>query len=353
MDTLTHALSGALLARATAPRAERESVLPLRRRMFVGALAAAFPDIDFVSSYISPLAYLYHHRGVTHSILLLPLWALLLSTLFALLWRMKPGWRAYVGVAALGIGAHIVGDIITAFGTIILAPLSDFRAALSTTFIIDLYFTGIILLGLLASWRWRTSRRPAQIALGVLASYVVAQWVLQQQAIDFGERYAEATGWRNVKVSAIPRPVSPFNWTVVVEEGGSRYRYAHVNVIRRDVKPAPSSQTGFVARLDAAYRPLDQAQWHGAGRFGGNRDDAVFAREAFQQPDFAFFRWFAAYPTLIRIETNERERCAWFHDLRFATPGREATPFQYGMCRRGERWQPFQLIGGTAKAEVN
>src|SRR5438105_6777307 len=137
MDTLTHALSGALLARATAPREEGPDVLPLRRRIFVGFLAAAFPDIDFVSSYISPLSYLYHHRGITHSILFVPIWAFVIATMLAVLWRMKPGWRAYIGVAAWGIAVHIAGDIITNFGTMIFAPVSDARYALSTTFIID------------------------------------------------------------------------------------------------------------------------------------------------------------------------------------------------------------------------
>ncbi|MGZ5230004.1 MAG: metal-dependent hydrolase, partial [Burkholderiales bacterium] len=71
MDTLTHGLLGALLGRATAPRKVEQDAesLPVRRRMLVGFLAAAFPDIDFVSSYMSPLSYLYHHRGITHSVL--------------------------------------------------------------------------------------------------------------------------------------------------------------------------------------------------------------------------------------------------------------------------------------------
>ena len=79
MDTLTHALSGALLARATAPRGQSANTLPLGRRMAVGFVAAAFPDIDVVVSYLSPLAYLHYHRGPTHSLILLPLWAVLTS----------------------------------------------------------------------------------------------------------------------------------------------------------------------------------------------------------------------------------------------------------------------------------
>ena len=55
MDTLTHALSGALLGRATAP-VNDPNAIPLSRRVALGALAAAFPDIDVVVSGLSPLA---------------------------------------------------------------------------------------------------------------------------------------------------------------------------------------------------------------------------------------------------------------------------------------------------------
>src|SRR5689334_14480719 len=131
MDTLTHALSGALLARVTASPHPRPDSLPLGRRMLVGGLAAAFPDSDVVSSYLSSLSYLYHHRGITHSLLMLPLWAALLSFVFALVWRGRPPWRAYLGICAYGIAAHIAGDLITSFGTMIFAPFSHARYALS------------------------------------------------------------------------------------------------------------------------------------------------------------------------------------------------------------------------------
>jgi inner membrane protein len=175
VDTLTHALSGALLARATAP-APNENVIPLRRRIALGALAAAFPDIDVVALAMSSLTYLYHHRGVTHSLLMLALWAVLLAWLCTRVWRNGenegPGWRAYAGIIAWGIAAHIAGDWITSYGTMVFAPLSNWRAALSITFIIDLWFSGIIIAGLLASWAWRKSRWPAVAGLSVLCAYV-------------------------------------------------------------------------------------------------------------------------------------------------------------------------------------
>jgi inner membrane protein len=363
MDTLTHALSGALIARATAPRAKTTDTLPLGRRMLVGALAAAFPDLDFITSYLTPLAYLYHHRGITHSLLLLPLWTVLLSFVFALIWRgrstpdptrgrrdLGPSWRAYLGITAYGIAAHIAGDLITSFGTMIFAPLSDARYALSATFIIDLWFTGIILAGLAVSAIWRSSRVPAAIGLAVLAGYVGLQVLLRQHAIDFGEQYAREKGIERAVVTAQPRPVSPFNWTVVIAEP-DRYTYAHVNLIRKTAPPEPDARAGFIERLDAAYRPLSQAAWVPVQRYGSRDEDAALAREAYIQPAFAFFRWFAAYPAVLGIDSGNPERCVWFHDLRFATPGRDGTPFRYGMCRAGSgAWAPFQLLGNVKRA---
>jgi inner membrane protein len=47
MDTLTHALSGALAARATQPSAGRISIAA---RVGAGFLACAFPDADVILS---------------------------------------------------------------------------------------------------------------------------------------------------------------------------------------------------------------------------------------------------------------------------------------------------------------
>jgi len=346
MDTLTHALSGALLARATATTtsASETPALPLGRRVAVGTLIAAFPDIDFVATWISPLSYLYHHRGITHSLVMLPLWTLLLAWLLALIWRGGSTWRAYAPVVAMSLFIHIAGDWITTFGTMIFAPLSDYRHGIGSTFIIDLWFTGIIVAGLLLSWAWRRSRIPAVAGLSVLAGYVVFQFVLLQQAVDFGERAARAAGLTQVQVTALPRPVSPFNWMVIIEGDGG-YRYSHVNLIRKSVLTA-APDAGLIARLDAVYRPLDQAAWETDVRFGrGSQGAAV--RAAYEHPAFEFFRWFSAYPALHQIDVGASHLCIWFKDLRFLTPGRDMLPFIYGMCSEGSGpLRPYQFDSG-------
>ncbi len=343
MDTLTHALSGALLARATA--GIEKPALPLRRRIGIGFMVAAFPDIDVIASWISPLAYLYHHRGITHSLVMLPVWTILLSLLLAWIWRSGPGWRTYAPVVALSLFIHIAGDWITTFGTMIFAPLSDYRHGLGTTFIIDLWFSGIILAGLLLSLLWRRSRLPAVAGLVVLVAYVGFQFLQLQRVVDFGERAAREQGLTGVKVSALPRPVSPFNWMVILESDAG-YRLSHVNLRRQAVQTA-APDAGLIARLDAVYRPLDQAQWENTVRYGkGSQGAAV--RAAFEHPEFEFFRWFSAYPAVHEIDIGATHLCVWFKDLRFLTPGRDVFPFIYGMCSEGTGpMRPYQLSDGA------
>jgi len=340
MDTLTHALSGALLARATAPKDAPLRSIP--RRVAAGFFACAAPDLDFVLGFVSPVVYLEHHRGMTHSVVLLPLWALLLSWVLAKLLREPRGWKALYGVTAMALGLHIVGDLITSFGTIVFAPLSDARFAWGTTFIIDLWFSGIILAGLLASAFWRRSRVPALAASAVLVSYVGFQAVLKGQALDYAREVAARQGWQG-EVQAMPRAVSPFNWTVYVSDEAA-HRFAHVNL--RRTEPAPPAHD-LIGRLDAAFLPRDLARWETRTRYGSTGDEQRLAREAWTSPALGFYRWFAGLPAFDGLGTGST--CAWFVDLRFLNPSRDWVPFRYGACREGPGapWRAYERSSGS------
>ena len=292
--------------------------------MAAGFFAAAAPDLDFVIGFIGPVEYLTHHRGPTHSALLAPLWALLLSWLLAKLLREPGGWRALYAITVMALYAHIAGDLITSFGTIVLAPLSDWRAAIGTTFIIDLWFTGIIVAGLLGSAIWRGSKIPALAASLVLAGYVGLQYAQRQQALEFAEAFARQKALAGARIEAHPRPVSPFNWTVFVSTE-TEHHFAHINLVRGEpLRYEPGD--GFVARLNAGYLPSAQARWESRPRYGSE-----IAREAWGSPALAVYPWFADLPAFDGL--SAASTCVWFVDLRFLTPGRDTMPFRYGACR--------------------
>jgi inner membrane protein len=328
VDTLTHALSGALLARASAPKDAPPRSLP--RRVAAGFFACAAPDLDFVVSFFGPVAYLTEHRGVTHSLVVLPLWALVLSWLLAKILREPRGWRALYGISAMAIALHIAGDVITGFGTMVFAPFSDWRAAIGTTFIIDLWFSGIIVAGLVASAFLRKYRIPSVAALALLACYVGFQYVQKQNAIEFAEQFAKEKGMQGARITAHPRPPTPFNWTVFVSDD-TAHRFSHINLVRTEAKRYQPGD-GFMARIDAPYLPLAQAIWLTRTRYGETSQD--FIREGWNSEPMAVYRWFADLPAFDGLSRDPA--CAFFVDLRFLTPGREGTPFfRYGACRGG------------------
>ncbi|HEY6241844.1 MAG TPA: metal-dependent hydrolase [Burkholderiales bacterium] len=336
MDTLTHALSGALLARATARKDASPHSLP--RRVAAGFFACAAPDLDFIAGLAGPVAYLANHRGVTHSLVLLPLWALFYSWVLAKILHEPRGWRALYGVTAIALGLHIAGDVITSFGTMVLAPFSDWRAQIGTTFIIDLWFSGIIVAGLVASAVLRRSSWPAIAASAALAGYVGFQYLQKEKAIAFGDRYAHAQGIDAAIVNVQARPVSPFNWTVFVSDAET-HRFAHVNLIREAPRENLAGD-GFIAMLDSVYQPLSAARWETRSRYGEGQA-RVLGHEAWNSPAMAFYRWFADLPAFDGVSTGST--CVWFIDLRFLAPGRETMPFRYGACR-DRPGAPWRLV---------
>jgi inner membrane protein len=316
-----------LLARATAPKDTPPRSLP--RRIAAGFFACAAPDLDFVAGFFGPVAYIAQHRGVTHSLILLPLWALLFSWVLARILREPRGWRALYAVTAMSLGLHIAGDVITSYGTMVFAPFSNWRAGIGTTFIIDLWFTGIIVAGLVASVFLPKFRAPSVAALALLAGYVGFQYLQKEKALEFGAEYAKTRAMRDARISAQPRPPTPFNWTVFVSDDDA-HRFSHINLVRTEAKRYQPGD-GFVARIDSPYLPLAQAVWVRRARYGETDQD--FIREAWNSDAMAVYRWFADLPAFDGLSRDPA--CAFFVDLRFLTPGREGTPFRYGACRDG------------------
>jgi inner membrane protein len=139
---------------------------------------------------------------------------------------------------------------------------------------------------------------------------------------------------------------------VIVEEG-ERLDYALVRLENGDAPASLPPDSGFLARLSAPYLPLNHALWVSTRRYGAGPEDAELARAAWREPGFEFFRWFAAYPVVYRVDRREAGACVWFQDLRFFTPGRPGVPFRYGPCREGGGpWRIYRLMEDNTKIPV-
>ena len=168
MDTITHGIIGALIGKAffadnsPAVKSWREAPKTAgRAAICASTLGAVFPDIDTLAGPIAhnSLAIMTWHRGITHSILLLPAWAIGLALLTRWLcahsrWR-APELPVLFLIYVLGLSSHVFLDLITSFGTMILSPINYARFAWDWLFIIDLSLTSLALAPQLAAWAFQ------------------------------------------------------------------------------------------------------------------------------------------------------------------------------------------------------
>jgi membrane-bound metal-dependent hydrolase YbcI (DUF457 family) len=183
MDTITHGIAGALIAKA-AFRGEdmlaRQSVTRGRVITWSLMLGAIFPDSDVLREFFSKndLLILTWHRSITHSLVCLPLFAIALAGLthwFAR-WRKwdSPSFPALTGIYAVAILSHILLDLVTSFGTMIWSPLQWSRPAWDLIFIIDFTLSTILLLPQILAWVYRKPEGLRRRALGAWIAFSIA-----------------------------------------------------------------------------------------------------------------------------------------------------------------------------------
>ncbi len=329
MDTLTHALSGALLARAMASPLQTKT-LPLRLQITAGLTAAIFPDIDFVLRLISTITYLNWHQGPTHSLIMLPLWAWLLAILFSKFNSCRYHWRLFYVPACLGLGIHIAGDWVTAYGVMLFAPFSMQRFSLPLAFVIDPSVTIILIIGLFLSWRFPQHRIFAVATLLSLVVYFTLLLSLHERALKVGQHHANTQTSANATVSVLPQPLSPFNWKIIIQDK-STYALANINLWPYQQISLQSFKIKWLQEMSIAYQSVTTINWQYIEKYGDNLIESKLAHEAWIQPNFSQFRQFSVFPQLDYIDYDESGICVWFFDLRFKFPSLPAS-FRYGMC---------------------
>ncbi len=188
MDTITHGIAGALIGKALFHGDDLFAMRPMNRRRivtWVAMLGAIFPDADTFRDMLShkELLVITWHRSITHSLLFLPVWALLLAALtrWFVRWRKwdAPSFAALTGIYAVGILSHILMDLVTSFGTMLWSPLNWSRPAWDLIFIVDFTFTGILLLPQILAWVHERPEKSRRRALVSLLIFILAVFAVQ------------------------------------------------------------------------------------------------------------------------------------------------------------------------------
>jgi inner membrane protein len=328
MDTISHGIAGAVFGRSLTDRPGA------RIALVVGAVAAMLPDLDFL--YISSrIDYLREHRGWTHSFLVMPFLALavaLVAKLFARRARLPVLWA----FAAVGVTSHILFDWITSFGTMFWTPLSRARHSLDWVFILDPWFTGIVLIALLFALRGGPRARRFTAAGSVLLILYIGFCAAMHARALAVWRSLDAPP-ESAKVAVLPQFLSPFRWLGLSERADAiHYAFFDVGPFARGVEnPRPPKKwSEILSSLRDAYPPPDRARIHRLER--PSESPVLDAARAL--PDVRTYLAFARFPLETVTPLRQGGSEVVVQDLRFL-------PWFTGPWERGGeqgfRRQPF------------
>src|SRR5258708_7493831 len=146
MDPLTHALASYTLKRASFPRAPLSTTIAM-------LVAGTIADVDALSKFAGPSAFLTFHRTYCHSLLAALLFSLLVTLPFLLRKRTaneNPLPPIPIFLAALSAAVlHPLMDLCQSTGVELFWPFSPRRFALDWLPQLDLWIMGILLAGIL------------------------------------------------------------------------------------------------------------------------------------------------------------------------------------------------------------
>lgn len=216
MDSVTHLFYGGVIAAAIAPRAHRRAAL------LAGMALNTLPDLDVIplKLFADPVAEMTCHRGVTHSMLLLPFVAWALWAWFKRRGgRVAEAPRRWFWVFMLTLLAHPFIDAFTVYGTQLLWPLPLAPTMWSSLFIIDpvfllLWFLAFVVAMAVPQRRLADRALVAGLALGFgyLGWSLVAKWQVERAA----EHTLAAMALQDAPRFSVPMPFNTLLWRVVV-----------------------------------------------------------------------------------------------------------------------------------------
>ncbi|MFT6040330.1 MAG: inner membrane protein [Gammaproteobacteria bacterium] len=280
MDPITQGALGATLPQALQRGGQSKS---LKAVGLIGALAGMSPDLDvLIRSSSDPLLALEFHRHFTHSLIFIPVGALLCALILHGLIGRRCDFtflKTFV-ICLLGYATHALLDACTTYGTQLFWPFSSQRVAWNNIAVIDPLYTLPILIGIAVSI-WKKNPWYARLALGWILLYPALGFVQKQRVEAFAHAYLvdhfdEETRGAIVSISAKPSFANIVLWKIIIETEGEYF----VDAIR--LGP-------FQREADARYYEGEQVKKLEVA------ESLPWLNEGTQQAlDLERFRWFSS-----------------------------------------------------------
>ena len=306
MDTITQGLLGAATAQ-----------LGFRQRIgkdagWVATGAAIVPDLDM---FIQPIlarsgveieafSRLEVHRGLSHSLLMTPLLAVVITFCW---WRLRrslkrpQGFGLLFGCVFTSLLSHPLLDWCTTYGTQLFTPLTTRRYAVDAIAIVDIFYTGLLIITLLVIFITRIRKKSSVkitlymgwIGFGLSVGYIATGYGMGRLAVhNMREAFSSHDVSEGpVEYKAYPQIGSIFLWRVT----------------RFDGKGWAAGRANLLFLGDPEMLTIEQAKVV----------DNQWINRARQLPEVQTYEWFAMGQLRANYAEKEGEHIVDFHDMRY------------------------------------
>lgn len=206
MFNSTHTFVGLAIARTGVD--ER-----VRYAAWTAVIAANLPDIEILTGISSTATYLDYHRGITHSLIGVPI----LSLLLALAVYIFSGnfWKTY-WLAFIAMATHPLLDYTNTYGWRPFLPFDGAWYYGDILFVFDPYIDVIFVIGVIGGGLLNNRKVMAWASLIGVTIYIGARVELHEMAKSQMEMFVAGTpgveGW-----AVFPTMLSPFRWEGIVQ----------------------------------------------------------------------------------------------------------------------------------------
>ena len=207
MFNSTHTFVGLAIARAGMDRW-------VPRAAVTAAIAANLPDIDIVTALSGTGTYIKYHRGITHTIVGIPVLALLLAVVMCLF--SGSFWKTYF-LALITMATHPVLDLANTYGLRPFLPWDGRWYYGDLLPIIDPYLDAILLIGIFVGELFKENKRlMTWLSLGLVLVYITARAELRSVATSQLETLAAKTPGAE-KWAVSPNARNPLLWEGIIQ----------------------------------------------------------------------------------------------------------------------------------------
>ena len=248
----------------------------------LGCLAGLAPDLDvLIRSNSDPLLKLEFHRQFTHSLVFIPIGALIVSLSTQFFFKKYLSWKEAYLFCLFGYATHGLLDACTSYGTQLLWPFSNERFSWNNISVVDPFLTVPILIFIIIAII-KKNKLISFFGIIYIFLFLGIGVIQKNRAEEAGKFLANIRGHEGSRLTVKPSLGNLLLWKVIYEYKG----YYYVDAVRLLTETEHCQGTSIrklntlvdfnqLSKDSQQYKDIKRFSWFSQGYLGLGKDKNI------------------------------------------------------------------------------